>query len=115
MDDRTHVVINTNKIGNVVPGNDPNIATTPLFKDAHEDVRIETWAPNSTLQTQADGGAEYFVLEGGFEEAGEIFTQNSWLRLPAGAAATFVAGDQGAKVWIKSGHLRNAAVPQLST
>lgn len=114
MDDRTHVVIDTNKIGSVVPEPDYNIATTPLFKDEYEDVRIETWSPNSTLKIQAEGGAEYFVLRGGFEEAGEIFAQNSWLRLPAGAAATFVAGNQGAKIWIKSGHLKNAAAPKFS-
>jgi ABC-type nitrate/sulfonate/bicarbonate transport system substrate-binding protein len=42
-------------------------------------------------------------------EGGEDFAPQSWLRLPAGARLTAAAGPNGAKVWIKSGHL---ALPQ---
>ena len=76
-----------------------------LFHDAHEDVRVETWAPGETVERDAAAGIEVFVIEGGFAEAGEEFGAWDWLRLPPGTSFSGVAGSAGARVWIKSGHL----------
>ena len=46
---------------------------------------------------------------GGFDEGGEAFTEQSWLRLPKGVTSKAVAGSEGATVWIKRNHL--AAAP----
>jgi hypothetical protein len=54
------------------------------------------------------------VLEGSFEEGGERFEPQSWLRLPVGSALETRTGPAGCKVWIKAGHLaraRNLSVP----
>jgi len=58
------------------------------------------------------GGAEYFVLEGDFEQAGERFAARSWLRLPPGDRARVLAGPEGARLWIKTGHLTDPRAPE---
>ena len=110
-DDRTYTCINVNRIGAVAMAGRPGVSVTPLFKDAREDVRVERWEPGATVAVDTDGGAELFVLEGTFEESGERFRRHSWLRLPANTRISARSGAQGARVWIKSGHLRFASAP----
>ena len=81
------------------------VETAPLHQDATETVRLETWAPNARIGSPTDAGIEVFVLDGGFVEGGEAFEAWSWLRLPKGARLDATAGPEGARVWIKSGHL----------
>ncbi|KUJ85766.1 cupin [Ruegeria marisrubri] len=76
-----------------------------LFKDTNETVEVQTWAPGEEVLLDATGGLELFVIEGGFTEAGEGFGKWDWLRLPPGTRSSAQAGEQGALVWIKSGHL----------
>jgi hypothetical protein len=109
--DRSHVRIDLNKIGAVADAERPGVAVTPLFLDPREDVRVERWAPGAEVSVDADGGAELFVLDGGFEEGGEGFRRHSWLRLPIGAKTTAKAGPAGARLWIKTGHLRFVSAP----
>jgi len=110
-DDRTHVQIDTGKMASLADADRPGVSILPLFRDAREDVRIETWAPGARIEIEPDGGCELFVLEGGFEEGGESFTALGWLRLPVGAPLRATAGPAGARVWMKSGHLRDVAAP----
>lgn len=110
-DDRTHVVIDTTRIGGVPEAGRPGVAVTPLFRDDREDVRLERWAAATAVPLAWHGGAELFVLQGGFAEGGERFRRHSWLRLPGDGAAAFEAGPEGAVVWIKTGHLRFVAAP----
>lgn len=109
--DRTHVRIDLNKVAAVPEAGRPGVAVTPLFKDAREDVRVESWDPGAAVTLDADGGAELFVLAGGFAERGEDFRLHSWLRLPDGDTASLTAGPKGATVWIKTGNLRYASAP----
>ncbi len=99
--DRTHVRIDTGAAG----------ARQDLFADAREDVRIENWPPGAEIALDTEGGLEAFVLSGRFDEGGDTLARWDWLRLPDGADATAVAGPDGARVWIKSGHLRYVAAP----
>ncbi|MGF1476963.1 MAG: cupin domain-containing protein [Geminicoccaceae bacterium] len=110
--DRTHVRIDMNKIGSVPDSDRPGVSITPLYRDPREDVRLETWAPGKELALDTRGGAELFVLAGGFEQDGERFERHSWLRLPINADAEARAGPDGARVWIKTGHLRFAGSPR---
>ena len=109
--DRSHIRIDLNKIGAVRDPQRPGVAVTPLFLDPRENVRVEIWDPGAEVPLDVDGGAELFVLEGSFEEGGDGFRTHSWLRLPIGAKATATAGPAGARVWIKSGHLRFVSPP----
>ncbi|MDJ0639060.1 MAG: cupin domain-containing protein [Paracoccaceae bacterium] len=102
--DRTHVRVDTNKM-RFSPTAD-GVEVMPLFSDGREDVVLERWAPGTEVVLAEAGGLELLVLEGGFSEEGETFRPGSWLRLPKGSAARALAGADGAKVWIKRGHLR---------
>ena len=81
----------------------------PLFRDAREDVRLERWAPNAAIELAVQGGLEILVLDGDFSESTELFTAQSWLRLPDGATLHAKAGADGCRVWVKSGHLAHAS------
>jgi anti-sigma factor ChrR (cupin superfamily) len=105
-DDRTHVRIDTTKIGSVADRNREGVAVTPLFKDAREEVRLEQWDPGATVTIEAEGGAEIFVLGGGFAERDEQLRRHSWLRVPIDGRVVAKASSAGARVWIKTGHLR---------
>lgn len=86
-----------------------NTAVLPLFSGQSEVVRIEIWKPGEAVWRADAGGIELFVLEGGFTESGDAFDRWDWLRLPPGRDFFGSAGPDGARVWIKSGHLKNAA------
>ncbi len=85
--------------------------TMPLFSDAREEVRVETWAPGAEVALDAVKGMEVFVLSGGFAEGGETLGRWDWLRLPPGSVGMAKAGPEGARVWVKSGHLTEVHAP----
>jgi hypothetical protein len=60
------------------------------------------------------GGTEVLVLDGGFDEGGDRFEPQSWLRLPPGAALRARAGPAGCKAWVKTGHLLDIEGPHRS-
>src|SRR5262245_2310599 len=84
-EDRTEVRIDTGKTAfEPAPGR-PGIEIMSLFRDAREEVRLERWAPEARIESALPDGAEILVLSGSFEERGEAFKEQSWLRLPAKA------------------------------
>jgi hypothetical protein len=85
------------------------VAALPLYADARETVRIETWAPGAAVALDAPGGLEVFVIEGGFREGADALDRWDWLRLPPGARLDAIAGPAGARVWLKTGHLAGLA------
>lgn len=111
MEDRTHVNIDmgTNSL-KPAQGRD-GVELMPLYKDDREDVRMEYWAAGKEVALNTFGGAELLVLEGDFDESGETFSKHSWLRVPDGYDLKAVAGDRGASVWVKTGHLRHVTKP----
>jgi len=111
--DRSHVRIDTAKLGSVADAARPGVRVSPLFRDAREDVRIEEWAPGATVTLPTLGGAELLVLDGGCTQSGDALRRHSWLRLPDNGDANFTVGPDGARLWIKSGHLRFAAAPSV--
>ncbi len=82
-----------------------------LFENAEERVCLEVWEPGAAARWVVPGGAELLVLAGGGNEGGEALEVGSWLRLPDGAEAAFTAGPEGARLWVKTGHLRHIRVP----
>jgi len=104
-DDRNQIEINTGPMPYQPTTDRPGVALLPLFRDSREEVRLECWAPAAAVTRTLPGGAEVFVLDGAFDEGGERFEPQSWLRLPAGGMLRAEAGPEGCKVWIKTGHL----------
>ncbi len=103
--DRTEVRIATAGRAFAPAQDRPGVSVLPLFQDEVECVRLEQWGPGSRVEIPAPGGLELLVLAGSFDEQGERFIEQSWLRLPPGAAFAGVAGPSGCRVWAKSGHL----------
>jgi hypothetical protein len=104
-DDRTPVRIDTSHLSFLPAPDLPGIEFAVLYDSAWELVLLERWAPGISIAVPIPAGIELLVLDGGFTEDGEEFTQYSWLRLPAGSTLRATAGPQGCRLWVKSGHL----------
>lgn len=108
--DRTQLAINTlARVPQPADGR-PGVHEIPLHEDAGERVRIELWQPEAEIHLADHDGLEALVLSGGFSEGSEAFGLQDWLRLPPGQALRAKAGAQGARLFVKSGHL--ATPPQ---
>ncbi|MEM8572662.1 MAG: cupin domain-containing protein [Pseudomonadota bacterium] len=90
------------------------VATAELHSDAQENVTYHELTPGATLQIDAEGGTELLVLAGSVSEGGDILKKGGWLRLPAGQVLSARAGDNGAKLWVKTGHLIYAKAPVVA-
>lgn len=110
-EDRSHVRTNFNNIAGVRDIERPGVWVTPLYRDQRENVRIEQWEAGSDVVIPASGGAEILVLDGSFEEGEDQFSYQSWLRVPVNTEIKAKAGNAGAKVWVKTGHLRYVVPP----
>ena len=110
--DRTATQLHTERLARIADARRPGVLVSPLYRDRREDVRVEFWAANAQIELELPLGGELLVLEGGFAESGEVFTPQSWLRLPPGSVLRARPGWRGAKVWVKLGHL--ALTPERS-
>jgi anti-sigma factor ChrR (cupin superfamily) len=90
-------------------------ATTPLRgieqKTLYEDdrfpdvTRLERWAPGAAPgPREFPGGAEFFVIEGAFEDAEGRYPGGTWLRLPAGSRLD-ARSASGCVAYVKTGAL----------
>lgn len=103
--DRTEVRLDTTRMEFLPAPDRPGVALMPLFRDAHEEVRLERWRGDAEIALPLPGGIELLVLDGSLREGGESFAPQSWLRLPAGATLRARAGASGCRLWVKAGHL----------
>ncbi|MAU51439.1 MAG: cupin [Roseovarius sp.] len=88
------------------------VASARLHEDDREVVTFHSLDSGATLTSKAPGGIEMLVIDGSVTVQGENMERNGWLRLPDGATLSATAGAEGAKLWIKTGHLRHARAPQ---
>lgn len=91
----------------------PGIMAKTLHQDAREAVRFIALEASAALAEAPEGGAEILMIAGDAMQAGEALNTGAWLRLQQGAPLYITAGDQGAKLWIKTGHLPFAAAPKV--
>jgi anti-sigma factor ChrR (cupin superfamily) len=89
------------------------LASTVLFDNGHEQVRLEDWEPGAKLRLNTPEGLELLVLAGGFSDGREAFERQSWLRLPAGSPLKARVGPDGARIWLKTGPLLQDNVVQF--
>lgn len=82
-----------------------------LFSDDSEQASLQRLNASDTLftedlMTQAiAGGAELLVVEGTLIEGDQTYKQGSWIRWPVGTQPQIKAGEEGATVYLKTGHL----------
>ncbi len=99
--DRTHINLETGTIPFTSHPAKRGIGTMLLFHDERETVSLEKWPAGAKLDLTSPHGLEILVLEGGFREAGEDFSPQSWLRLPHNISSEVTVGSAGTRVWIK--------------
>lgn len=104
-EDRTHVRIDMNSLVLKADPARSGVATGLLFRDATETVLTERWERDVTHTLSVEGGAEILVLEGTITEAEQVLGPRDWLRMPPGTRTTLTAGPNGARIWVKTGHL----------
>lgn len=114
MQDRTHVIVDMNKMGKIGDPTRLGVAVTPLFENERETVQLEHWQPNADVHLTYPDGAELLVLAGIFTDASDHMSAMSWMRLPPGGLLAAKAGSGGARVWIKQRHLRLVSPPIIS-
>lgn len=89
------------------------VATAELHRDAFEVVTYHDLNTDAALAKPNVGGIEMLVISGSVTDGGDTLRKGAWLRLPEGEALNAVAGKEGAKVWIKTGHLAHAKPPAV--
>lgn len=89
------------------------VATAVLHMDAREVVTYSHLDGGAEFNSTEAGGIELLVLDGAVEEGGDTLGKGGWLRLPEGAPLRATAGPDGAKVWMKTGHLPFAKPPAV--
>ncbi|MHA7818976.1 MAG: cupin domain-containing protein [Erythrobacter sp.] len=90
----------------------PNVRRAVLAKRDYEQVLLEEWSPGASIAMLDSGGFEILVLDGTIALEGETFARHDWVRWPADRDAVIVAGPQGARLWIKHGHLSDIRIPE---
>ncbi|MEM1386227.1 MAG: cupin domain-containing protein [Pseudomonadota bacterium] len=89
------------------------VATAELHRDARETVAYHEVSPGATLTIDEAGGTEALILAGSVTESADTLGKGGWLRLPQGDRFSATAGGEGAKIWVKTGHLAHAKAPSL--
>lgn len=84
-----------------------------LHEDARETVQYSHLRANAALRVDALGGIEVLMIEGRAHDGQDELRKGSWLRLPEGAVLDLTAGPEGAKIWMKTGHLPFAKAPSV--
>lgn len=82
----------------------------PLHAFGSERVQMRRLAPHAVLAIEpADTGTEVLVVDGALQFSGEVFHDETWFRFPPGDSAALTA-TQPTTVWMKTGHLTEAAL-----
>lgn len=89
------------------------VATAELHRDPREIVTYNQLAAGAVLSKSDAGGIEMLVIGGSVSDGSDTLEKGAWLRLPTGHPLTLTAGPDGAKLWIKTGHLAYAKAPEL--
>jgi anti-sigma factor ChrR (cupin superfamily) len=78
----------------------------PLHQFEEEHIALVQWAPNTQFQPHRHwGGEEIFVLKGTFYDEHGVYPTGSWLRSPHLSQHTPYTKDDGALIYVKTGHL----------
>jgi len=96
----------------LIPGSQTGVNSALLYKDEFETVSVASFEADSTINLLHPGGMELLVLEGSFQCNGENFIKHAWLRVPMDHAVALKASKQGARVWLKTGHLPHVKQPE---
>lgn len=77
----------------------------PLYSDDVETVSLERLEAGEPLFYSPVQGAEILILDGTLRTQDRHHDRGSWIRLPVGEYPEFTAGEKGATLYLKTGHL----------
>lgn len=104
-DDQKPVVVDTNKEP-WLPGLVDGLSVMPLHNFDTEHAALVKWSSNTIFNPhQHWGGEEILVLEGVFHDEFGVYPKGSWLRSPHLSQHTPFTKDEGALIFVKTGHL----------
>ncbi|MDA0831531.1 MAG: cupin domain-containing protein [Proteobacteria bacterium] len=105
MDDSEQKVINSCH-GHWHPGSISGLNVMPLHTYSNEHTALVKWSPNTQFNTHShSGGEEILVLEGTLYDERGMYPKGSWLRSPNFSQHTPFTKDDGATIYVKTGHL----------
>jgi len=88
------------------PGLVEGLSVMPLHQFEGEHVALVRWAPNTQFNAHRHwGGEEILVLEGTFYDEHGAYPKGSWLRSPHLSQHQPFTQDDGALIFVKTGHL----------
>ena len=103
--DHSQFTINT-KTQAWYPGLVDGLSVMPLHQFEEEHIALVQWAPNTQFQPHRHwGGEEILVLKGTFYDEHGVYPTGSWLRSPHLSQHTPYTKDDGALIYVKTGHL----------
>ena len=105
MDDSEQKVINSCH-GRWHSGSISGLNVMPLHTYSNEHTALVKWSPNTQFNTHShSGGEEILVLEGTLYDERGMYPKGSWLRSPNFSQHTPFTKDDGATIYVKTGHL----------
>lgn len=110
MNDRTQF---RKTMADTLPAMHDGVATAILHQDTRETVTYTHLDARAELSNTDSGGLEMLVIAGHVDLGSETLGKGAWVRLPEGTPLKVRARDDGAKIWIKTGHLPYAKAPAL--
>ena len=91
---------------NWYPGLVRGLAVMPLHEFEGVGTALVRWAPNTVFNPHMHpGGEEIFVLEGVFHDEHGSYSAGSWIRSPRYSKHAPFTKEEGALIYVKTGHL----------
>jgi len=104
-DDQQQFAINTHK-ANWMPGLVDGLSVLSLHSFEGEHAALVRWGPNTQFNPHRHwGGEEILVLEGTFYDEHGSYPKGSWIRSPHLSMHTPYTREDGALIYVKTGHL----------
>lgn len=105
VEDTQQICIDTNS-NTWRPGLVDGLSVMPLHQHKHEHVALVRWAPNTQFNPHRHwGGEEIYVIQGTFHDEHGSYPAGSWLRSPHLSLHTPFTREDGALIYVKTGHL----------
>lgn len=104
-EDQTSLRINT-KRADWYPGLVPGLTVMPLHQFEAVNTALVRWAPNTRFNAHVHpGGEEIFVLEGVFYDEQGRYAAGTWIRSPRFSQHKPFTKEEGALIYVKTGHV----------
>lgn len=104
-DDRTSVHVNIDELALRPDADQSGVRSAEIYADNVERISLYELDAGASANLDSSSGLELFVLKGSASHDESDLTANSWLRSPVGGRVDITAGADGARLWVKQGHL----------